>query len=166
MQVDFKNELLQVGILPVIYLLRDLEGEGIFSFDEENFSDSFAKFIVGLDYQFTPELYALIEYHFNGEGETDKNNYELQKLASGEILNLNKNYLNLSANYQYTPLLIFSISNMLNLNDASGLISLSANYSVTSDLYIYAGSQITSGDDYSEYWFYGNSFYMQFEYYF
>ncbi|MBL1213352.1 MAG: hypothetical protein HND52_08345 [Ignavibacteriae bacterium] len=153
---DFAGNLFTAGF----------RGEGIFSFDEENLSDNFAKFIVGLDYQFTPKFYTLLEYHFNGEGKTNKMNYELQKLAAGEILNLNKNYFNLSANYQYTPLLLFSLSNMININDGSGLISLSANYSVTSDFYIYAGSQITFGEDFTEYWFYGNSFYMQFEYYF
>ena len=143
-----------------------IRGEGIISFDENNTSDNFIKFILGIDYQFTAELYALIEYHFNGQGKTDKQNYDVQKLASGEILNLNKNYLNVSGNYQLSPLLSFGLSNIFNLNDGSGIIALTANYSIITDLYVNAGSQITYGSEFSEYWYFGSSFYMQIEYYF
>ena len=143
-----------------------VRGEGIISFDENNSSNNFIKFILGIDYQFTAELYALIEYHFNGQGKTDKQNYDVQKLASGEILNLNKNYLNVSGNYQLSPLLSFGLSNIFNLNDGSGIITLTANYSIITDLYVNAGGQITYGSEFSEYWYYGSSFYMQFEYYF
>ncbi len=154
--LDFAGNLLTAGV----------RGEGIISINEENSSDNFIKFILGIDYQFTAELYALIEYHFNGEGKTDKQKYDVQKLASGEILNLNKNYLNISGTYQFSPLLSFGLSNIFNLNDGSGLTALTANYSIITDMYVNVGSQITYGTEFSEYWYYGSSFYIQLEYYF
>lgn len=143
-----------------------LRGEGIVSMDKDKTSENFVKFILGIDYQFTPDLYCLAEYHFNGEGKTEKSEYEFDRLGRGEIINLNKNYFHISASYQYNPLLKFTISNNLNLNDKSGYVGLLGNYSVTEDFYITVGSQIIFGEELSEYWYYPQSFYLQAEYYF
>ncbi len=153
---DFAGNLFEAGV----------RGEGIISFNKNYGSDNFTKFILGADYQFTPELYALIEYHFNGEGKTDPKKYELSRLTSGEILNLSKNYLNTTIRYQISPLLNLSFSNTSNLNDGSGYLGISGNYSLTEDFYILAGSQISYGAEFDEYWYYPNAFYLQGEFYF
>ncbi len=143
-----------------------LRGEGIISMNENNTSENFVKFILGIDYQFTSEIYALAEYHFNGEGAIEKLNYDFNRLALGEIINLSKNYFHISSTWQYTPLLKITVSNNINLNDKSGYFNILGNYSVTEDFYITAGTQITFGEDLTEYWYYPNSFYLQAEYYF
>ncbi len=143
-----------------------LRAEGIISLDENNFNNNFYKFIVGLDNQFTPELYGLIEYHFNGEGKTDKLQYDYLRLLSGEIINLGQNYLAISANYLLTPLLSVSLSNNININDKSGFTGLSASYSITGDFYIHLGVQYTYGNEFSEYWLYPHSIYFQAELHF
>ena len=84
-----------------------VRGEGVISVNKDDSKDNFVKFIFGIDNQFTPELYALLEYHYNGEGKTDKAQYEFDKLTRGEIQNLNKNYLYIGILYQFSPLLYF-----------------------------------------------------------
>lgn len=143
-----------------------VRGEGIISFKSENSQDTYLRFILGIDYQFTPELYSLIEYQYNGEGKTDEHQYELFRLVEGEILNLNKNYLASSINYKITPLLISNIINITNLNDGSGYFGISFNYSVTADIYVIFGSQIAFGGDFDEYSYYPDAFYFQGEFYF
>lgn len=154
--LDFAGNLLEAGI----------RGEGIISFDNDNSSDNFLKFILGADYQFTPEIYAVIEYHFNGEGKSDETEYELNRLINGEIINLSKNYFYSGINYIATPLLTFTLANNINLDDKSGYFAFSGNYSVTSDFYLTAGSQISYGNELDEYWYFPNAFYLQGEFYF
>ena len=154
--LDFAGNLFDAGV----------RGEGIFSVNESNSDDSYAKFILGADYQFTSKIYAVIEYHFNGEGKSNSSDYEILKLVNGDILNLNKHYLYTGLTYQATPLLSLMISLNENINDGSGYLGLSGNYSVTSDFYITAGSQISYGSEFDEYWYYPNAFYLQGEYYF
>lgn len=156
--LDFAGNLFDAGV----------RGEGIFSINEENSDDTFVKFILGADYQFSPELYAVIEYHFNGEGKKDKSEYqyELKRLINGEILNLSRNYLYASVNYQITPLLTGSLMNLSNLNDKSGFAGIFSNYSVTENLYLALGFQLSYGESFTEYWYYPNSIYLQGEYYY
>ena len=154
--LDFAGNLFDAGV----------RGEGIFSINEESSDDTFVKFILGADYQFNPDLYAVIEYHFNGEGKTEKSEYELERLIKGEILNLSKNYLYAAVNYLITPLLTGSFTNLSNLNDKSGFAGIFGSYSVTEDLYLALGFQLSYGDSFSEYWYYPNSIYLQGEYYF
>jgi len=153
---DFAGNFVEAGI----------RGEGIYSIDDINSDNNYIKFILGIDYQFTPELYALLEYHFNGEGKTDKFQYQFNRLIVGEILNMSKNYMAVSAVYQLTPLFNLTVTNNLNLNDKSGFIGVIGNYSITSDIYINIGSQIFYGDELTEYWYYPNSIYLQAEIYF
>ena len=154
--LDFAGNLLTAGV----------RGEGIISFAKNNFSSSYVKFILGADYQFNSKFYTLIEYHFNGEGRTDKTNYELLKLINGEIINLNKNYIFAMLSYQYHPLLNLSISQNQNINDLSFFTSLTANYSASENIYLNVSYLYFKGNELTEYWYYPNSVYLQAEYYF
>lgn len=154
--LDFAGNLFDAGV----------RGEGILSFNKDNSEDHFAKFILGTDYQFTPELYVVLEYHFNGEGKINISDYELLRLRNGEIINLNKNYLYSAINYQITPLFTVMFSNNINLNDKSGYTGINGNYSITADLYLSGGAQISYGSEFDEYWYYPNAYYLQGEFYF
>jgi len=153
---DFAGNLLDAGI----------RGEGIYSISNVDTVSSFTRYVLGIDYQFTSKLYALIEYQFNGEGKTNLNEYELDRLANGEIINLSKNYTYLMLTYQVSPLLILNLANNANLNDGSGFILCSLAYSASDNLYLNVGSQFTYGDKSSEYWYYPPSIFGQLEYYF
>jgi hypothetical protein len=153
---DFAGSILDAGI----------RGEGIVSMNKEDISDNYTRFILGTDYQITPRLYGLIEYLHNGEGMSSKFNYELLRLINGEILNLSRNYLAVSANYTFSFVTSASLLLNQNLNDGSGFISLSSLYSITSNLSLTLGAQLTYGNEFSEYWYFPHSIYSQLIYYF
>ncbi len=154
--LDFAGNLFVAGV----------RGEGIISVNKDSTKDKFVKFILGIDNQFTPEIYALAEYHYNGEGKTDKSAYELERLARGEIQNLSRNYLCISSVYQFNPLASVTVTGITNFNDGSGFVSLIASYSAKENLTLGLGSQITYGSRQSEYWYYPFSLYFQAEYFF
>lgn len=141
-------------------------GEAIYSGLHGDFSDGFVRGIVGFDNQFTPELYALIEYQYNGEGTTDRYAYDLEALLSGEILNVSTQYLALMASYLVHPLVTVSATSISNLVDGSGLVACSAHYAVTGNAGILAGAQLSYGEDLTEYWYYPPTVYVQFDVYF
>ena len=153
---DFAGSIFNAGI----------RGEGIVSMNKDDITDNYTKFILGTDYQITPKLYALIEYQYNGEGKTNKLYYELLRLVNGEILNLSKNYLAVSANYMFSLITSASLTINQNLNDGSGFVTVNGQYSVTSDFNITLGAQLTYGNDFSEYWYFPHSVYLQAKYYF
>ena len=153
---DFAGNLFVAGI----------RGEGIISMDKNDLSKNYAKLVFGIDNQFTSKLYALIEYQYNGEGRTDKFSYDLTSLAKGEIINLNRNYLFLSTNYLFTPLITGTISDNTDINDGSGFVNVSCLWSLTENTNLTFGSLITYGKEFTEYWYYQNSFYMQVELFF
>lgn len=143
-----------------------LRGEGIYSAPHDDFSAGFVKAILGLDNQFTPELYALIEYHYNGEGTTDRFSYDLARLLAGEILNVGTQYLAAMASYLFHPLVTANATNITNLVDGSGLVNLTLQYSMSSNAALLAGAQLTYGDQFSEYWYFPPTTYIQIDYYF
>ena len=152
---DFAGNLGEAGV----------RGEGIYYFEQDE-KKAFAKFILGIDYQFTPKFYALAEYHYNGEGKTKKYEYEFNRLLKGEILNLSQSYLAVSAMYNASALLVLNFTNINNLIDGSSLFNLRGDYSLTENSYLDFGVQYFLGEKFSEYWYYPSSIYLLFEYYF
>jgi len=153
---DFAGNLLKAGV----------RGEMIFSADVKNFKSNFFKFILGFDNQFTKNIYGLVEYHFNGEGKSKKDEYEIERLINGEILNLSKNYVFVMLNYALNPIASFSASLNKNLNDGSGFVSLGFSYSVSDNSDLNFGALIFHGDEGDEYWYYSTSAFVRFQFYF
>ena len=154
--LDFAGNLFDAGV----------RGEGIISVNKDSTEDNFVKFILGIDNQFTPELYALAEYHYNGEGKTDRNNYDFDRLAGGEIQNLSRNYICISAMYQLNALTNVTLTDISNLNDGSGFVNAVISFAAKEFLTLSLGSQVTYGSPQSEYWYYPFSLYFQADYYF
>ena len=153
---DFAGNLFVAGV----------RGEGIISMDKNDLSKNYTKLVFGIDNQFTPKLYALIEYQYNGEGRTNKFSYDLTRLARGEIINLNRNYLFVSSNYLFTPLITGTFSNNIDINDGSGFVNVSCSWSLTENSNLTFGGLITYGKEFTEYWYYQNSLYTQAELFF
>jgi hypothetical protein len=154
--MDFAGNLFNAGV----------RGEGIISANKDSLSKHYVKFILGIDNQFTASFYGLLEYYFNGEGKSNTRDYDIAGLNSGTILNLSKNYICASSVYQVFPLLNLTFTDITNLNDLSGFVSIIASFSAKENLTLSAGIQNTYGSAASEYWYYPFSFYMQAQYYF
>lgn len=153
---DFAGNLFDAGV----------RGEGIVSVAPTHPDSNFAKFIVGVDYQFTSKLYALLEYHFNGEGTTDKMSYELARLIEGDILNLGRQYVTISGSYLIHPLVTLMLSLTSNMVDGSQFIGASISFSVEENVMLAVGGQLFRGDDFTEYWYYPNALYLKADIYF
>lgn len=153
---DFAGNLLRAGV----------RGEGVVSLDPDESDSGFAKFILGIDQQFTPKLYALLEYHFNGEGRDRPEDYEIDRLGSGEIINLGRHFVFLQADYLVHPLWNLSLSLNESLTDGSGFAGLLMTYSVSGSADLASGAQYTFGGRLDEYWYYPTSLYLQGIYHF
>jgi hypothetical protein len=148
---DFAGNLATAGV----------RGEGVYWFDRKDNGNAYFRCILGMDYQFTATLYGLVEYQYNGQGTTDRNDYDLLRLLRGEILNVAKNYLAASASYQVHPLVMTTLTITMNLDDGSGYFLPSMEYSLSDAVTLSAGTLIASGKEQSEYWYYPSSVYVR-----
>ncbi len=153
---DFAGNLYDAGV----------RGEWLLSADKNNLRRNYIKWVAGIDYQFTSKLYALFEYHFNGQGARRRQDYDLLSLLNSSILNLNRRYLFTQVNLQLHPLVNTSLGYNANLVDGSGFVFAALTYSVKENTELGVGGQLFYGSDFSEYWFYPNSFFLRGEYYF
>ncbi|XOV88928.1 MAG: hypothetical protein ACFHX7_03350 [Pseudomonadota bacterium] len=107
----------------------------------------------GLDYAFTENTYGLLEYHFNGAGSNQPEDY-LTRPGSvayqrGGVFLLGRHYLIPSISLQLSPLWSAGIQSIINLSDRSAFISanvvLNASQNVYLDLgyYHFLGRQFT-----------------------
>jgi len=128
--------------------------------------ERYAKLIAGADHQFTPELYGLLEYHFNGAGTSDRQAYDIEGLFSGSILNVARHYIAGMASYLVHPLVTVSIMGTLNIDDASQFYSATASYSAANELVLGAGVQLFAGDMGDEFWYYPFTTYLKLDFYF
>ena len=91
----------------------------------------------------------MVEYHFNGAGEADAEQFlELftdTAYAEGGVFLLGRHYITPGLTYQATPLAIFSVQALTNLNDPSMLLSGRVEYSLADDLFVELGAFIPAG---------------------
>lgn len=153
---SFSGDVLGAGV----------RGEGIFSFVSDNADSNYVRLILGADYQFTPDLYALIEYLYNGEGTDCKYCYQIERLFKGEILNVSKHYLAAQTNYRLHPLVNLNIGGNINLNDRSGYTNISLAWDCLENLKLSAAGIYFWGDRLSEYSYYSTSYYLLGQFYF
>ncbi|MEP0822979.1 MAG: hypothetical protein HRF44_09020 [Ignavibacterium sp.] len=127
---------------------------------------AFSKFIIGFDNQFTPDLYGLVEYHYNGAGSAKKSGYDPGALIQGDILNLGRQFLALQASFLIHPLVSATAGYTVSLTDGSGYTGGVLTYAVTEDLSLAVGGQMFHGGEFDEYWYYPSSLYCRIEAYF
>ena len=137
-----------------------LRGEGIYSYNPEATDSNYIRFIFGLDYQFTSEFYALVEYQFNGRGTACKDCYDLERLMKGEIQNVGLNYLTIQSNYLIHPLVTINTGLMMNINDLSGYFNAGVTYSILESLNLSLGGMYFLGSEKDEFWYYPSAFYL------
>jgi len=143
-----------------------LRGEAIVSASRGSWRDNFVKYIIGVDNQFTQKLYAMAEFLYNGEGKSRPSEYEFQRLISGQILNLGREYLTGLVSYLVHPLATFSVSTTYAFTDCSGFLSATFAYSASDEAALTLGGQVFYGDEFDEYWWYPSTLYLRGDWFF
>lgn len=147
--IDFAGNLLNAGV----------RGEMLVS-------SQIIKYILGMDYQFSPKIYSLIEYHFNGAGKSKKENYNFYDLITNNSIYLARSYINFQLLFIVHPLSTISILLNRNLNDESRYFSLNLSYSILENLNLNWITNIFFGKENTEYWYYPSSLGLRLEYFF
>ena len=190
-ETDFSILLLefQRDLLVGFDIARGIGGAGfwletayVFTEPFDDGSDAWKNYLrtsVGFDYSFGGETYAFIEYHFNGAGVQNPENFltNLEKPAytRGGVYLLGVHYLAPGVTHQLTPLISFSGQMLFNLSDPSTWIAPQIAYNVAEDIHLSVGGFISlgkrpkNGDStqlQSEFGSYPNLFFSSFRVYF
>ena len=118
--------------------------------DARDASDSYLRTSVGFDYSFGGETYAFIEYHFNGAGAREPENYltnlEQPAYTRGSVYLLGTHYLAPGFTRQVTPLIGFGGQLLFNLSDVSTWIAPQVSYNIAEDIHLAVGGLINLGE--------------------
>lgn len=136
----------------------------------------------GSDYAINHDVILMLEYHFNGAGESAAedylNNINKQAYQKYGVFLMGEYYLIPALSWTLSPLVIFNASGFFNLNDNSIFFNLSSEVSWSDNLYSDFGLYLSAGDKFylnadnsvisigSEFGYYPLSAYISLLYYF
>jgi hypothetical protein len=111
--------------------------------------------VANIDYSWIwwgKNLYGLLEYYYNGLGESDypgalSNPDITKRLARGELFVLGKHYLSAEIQLELHPLFKIFFTDINNVQDPSGIIQPRAVWNITQDLEMIIGANIFYGDN-------------------
>jgi hypothetical protein len=115
--------------------------------------DDYLRLSAGTDYNFGAGVYTFLEYHYNGAGAADPNDYYLNIItnytayADGAVYLFGQHYLIPGVTWQVTPLTSVAGQVLANLNDGSFLLAPLVEYNATDNLYLSAGGYLAVGDN-------------------
>lgn len=172
--IDFSGQIWDVAVYGELALnMEDTQDEYMvpdplspFGFSPHKSKREYIRATMGAEYIFPNTFSILLEYYYNGKGEENRDDYNLEALAAGDETTLARNYLFMTLGYQFTPLVNGTFSIFYNLDDASVMFAPSVEYSATESLYFNLGAQINTGTLGSEYRMGSDLFYLQVRYYF
>lgn len=126
-------------------------------------SDTVVTAVTSLSHSFTwvgKNVSAVIEYYFNGFGQRDarydpaalaSNRDLLERFARGEIYNLGRHYLGLSALIEITPLFLITPNAFVNIEDTSALLQLTTRTDLGESLLLLGALNVPLGESGTEY---------------
>ena len=120
------------------------------AFDSENEEvENYLRASIGLDYSFGGVAYGFIEYHFNGAGSQEPEDY-LDNLTQpaytdGAVYFMGRHYFAPGLTLQITPLISLGGVVLSNISDPSVFPSLQIEYNFAQDIYLSAGGFIGIG---------------------
>lgn len=145
--------------------LKDSAVRGEFLYRHtDNDEKDFIKFTVNADYNLPKNIYALLEYHFNGLGRGNFRDYQRDLLIRGDFAQLARNYLGLLLGYDITSLLRFEHRTIFNMDDVSFYLRPELQYEVTANLLATLGAQLFLGANQDEYGAPGNLYFGEMKY--
>ena len=125
-----------------------IEGARVFTMGRD--ASDYFRVSTGMDYSFGGETYGFIEYHFNGAGVRDPEDYlvNLDRPAyrDAAVYLMGTHYLALGTTHQLTPLVALSGQFLANVTDPSFFFSPTIEYNIEQDFYLSAGAFIGIGD--------------------
>lgn len=139
---------------------------GELAYTREDGGDDYLRAILNLDYNFANGLYFFVEAYYNGQGATDKADYDFTDLLSGRTFNLGRNYMAVSGSKDITPLFRANLYSIINLNDRSSLLGPALTYSLAPNFEFAASVYFFVGPDGSEYGALPGSYFAYLQYYF
>jgi hypothetical protein len=160
------NEIILGGDVAGDLSVAGVRGEILVRTKQKKVSESEITWIFGIDNQFTGELYGMAEYYHNGEGTRNREQYNFERVAKGEMINVATDYVMVVSNYRFSMVTIAAIALNHNLNDGSGFVSPTVVYSIAQDAELTLGCQLTYGAKGTEYWYYPPSVYLKCQVYF
>lgn len=90
----------------------------------------------GLQYYFSSEILANVEYHFNAPGSEEKSKKYDYAYADGGVYLRNKHYISLSASKTFNDLKSVFVTGLMSLEETSFLLTVASEYSALDDLYL------------------------------
>ncbi|GEM_PF-1114670 len=131
--------------------IKDSAVRGEFLFREADEEKDFMRFTLNADYNFPHNVYGLLEYHFNGQGRRNEDDYQVDRLIEGDIQQMARNYLALLLGYNITPLLRFENRAILNMDDGSLFLRPELRYELRSNVLLTLAAQLYGGGPTDEY---------------
>ena len=118
-----------------------------------NGDENYLRLSTGVDYSFSERTFVQIEYHYNGAGSNDHNDY-LSNLSAtpyqrGGVFLLGESYIMPSFTVQLSSLWFVATQVIYNLDDNSAFLSVSAEYNIAENFYMDFGYYHFSGDEFS-----------------
>ncbi len=153
-----------------------IEGSRVFTMGRDVAISDYFRISAGADYSFGGETYGFIEYHFNGAGVRDPEDYLVNLNRSiyrdAAVYLMGAHYFALGATHQFTPLVALSGQFLANVTDPSFFFAPAIEYNIEQDFYLSAGAFIGIGDrpqgEYfqSEFGGYSNILFLSFRIYY
>ncbi len=130
--------------------------------------DVYTEVVISADYTSESGIGFLLEAYFNGEGQTDKNRYDFNRLIKGDVLGVARHYIGGQLSKEWSPIFSTSLYAIQNLDDGSRYYYPSLNFIVPQfeDLYVKAGAQLFDGAKGTEYAFIKPLYFIEVKRYF
>jgi hypothetical protein len=134
--IQIRAELAQFLAMPSESLPPPLTGDLVNS----NFQS-----VIGLGHRFENSLSLDFEYFYNGAGDPNNLNAALVRSQFGSSLQLSRNLVGLSAQYQFTPLVVGQLGTIVSLSDGSTQLQPTVTISLANEMDLLIGAIIGFG---------------------
>lgn len=117
---------------------------------EDIFAKNHSRFLVGIDYTFENELYLVLEYYQEGQGNTSPDEYTLNdRLAylSGERGTIGRDNLFVGAKYPIADMTSIELYHIINANDPSVIVNPWLVWAAGEDFTVKFSAQIPVGKE-------------------
>jgi len=112
--------------------------------------NSYWRSSIGSDYALNERVILMLEYHYNGTGSSDPDDYfqllSQEPYQKAGIFLLGKHYLIPAISWVATPLINVTASSFFNMSDQSVFVNLSSEVNWSDNLYSDFGTYISYGD--------------------